>query len=341
MSRWKSVLFALLVSLWCAPVAGATVAILRPRNDTPELGAALFRLQGELSAVGLAVAIAERPPSADTGSAEAEAWFESVAAERRIDAFIDVVGEQRPVAVDVWLCERSPRRLRMSRVVLEADATDAAAALAIHAIEVLRSSFLAQDLAGERPPPAPVPPPDRAAPAPPPPERARFGFALGATALTSLDGVGPSILPLVRFEWAARSWLLLQATGAGFGTRPRVEAEAGSVQVAQEFALLGLCTGHSSKTGFWPFLAVAAGLLHTGLDGRARLPNRGHRLDRWAFVVDASVGVRLNLPGRYYLALASHAQVAEPYVAIHFVDSVVATTGRPNLLLSLTAGAAL
>jgi hypothetical protein len=32
-------------------------------------------------------------------------------------------------------------------------------------------------------------------------------------------------------------------------------------------------------------------------------------------------------------------QLAEPYVAIHFVETQVATTGRPNLLVSLTAGA--
>jgi hypothetical protein len=37
--------------------------------------------------------------------------------------------------------------------------------------------------------------------------------------------------------------------------------------------------------------------------------------------------------------MAAHVQVAAPYVAIYFNDNRVATTGRPNLLLSLTVGA--
>ena len=41
----------------------------------------------------------------------------------------------------------------------------------------------------------------------------------------------------------------------------------------------------------------------------------------------------------YHLTLAAHVQVAEPYIAIHVVDTLVATSGRPNVLLSLTLGA--
>ena len=43
-----------------------------------------------------------------------------------------------------------------------------------------------------------------------------------------------------------------------------------------------------------------------------------------------ALGARLSLPGRYHLTLAAHVQVAEPYIAIHFVDTLVATSGRPN-----------
>jgi hypothetical protein len=39
------------------------------------------------------------------------------------------------------------------------------------------------------------------------------------------------------------------------------------------------------------------------------------------------------------VTLAAHVQVAEPYIAIHVVDTLVATSGRPNVLLSLTLGA--
>jgi hypothetical protein len=43
--------------------------------------------------------------------------------------------------------------------------------------------------------------------------------------------------------------------------------------------------------------------------------------------------------GCYDLTLAAHVQVAAPCLAIHFVDAVVATSGRPNLFLTLTIGA--
>jgi hypothetical protein len=88
-----------------------------------------------------------------------------------------------------------------------------------------------------------------------------------------------------------------------------------------------------------PYLALAAGALHTAVDGTADAPAEAHVVDRWSFLVEGSVGARVHLPGRTFFTLALHAQVAAPYVAIHIADTRVATTGRPNLLLTLTVGA--
>jgi len=231
--------------------------------------------------------------------------------------------------------------------MLEPNAENAAATLAIRAIEVLRSSFLAIELSGSRERPPPVARPSAAAPtsapaAAPAAHVARWALEAGATALTSFDGVGPALLPLLRVDWAFRSWLSLQATGAAFGTRPRLEAPAGSVQVAQAFGLLGLCVCALANTGLHPLFSVSAGALHTALDGSSTgAPNVGHQTDQWAFLLDASVGARLSLPARFYVALASHVQFAAPYVAIHVLEPVVATTGHPNLLFALTVGARL
>ena len=113
-------LFGVLCALfWVGRAEAATVALLRPASNAPAVKEALFRLQGELLAVNLAVAITSRPPLPDvrdTASPEALAWFERASNERGIDAFIDVVGDSVPVAVDVWICEHSPYRLRASRV---------------------------------------------------------------------------------------------------------------------------------------------------------------------------------------------------------------------------------
>lgn len=328
---------------WVGRAEAATVALLRPASDAPAVQAALYRLHGELLAVNLAVAITSRPPLHDareTGSPAALEWFERTSNERGIDAFIDVIGDSSPAAVDVWICEHSPYRLRASRVKLEANAEDAAATLAIRTIEVLRSSFLVLDVPGrEKPPPAasePGPAPKRS----PPLERvARLGLEVGVAVTTTFNGVGPALLPIVRASFGLRPWFALQATGAGFGTQPRVGGAEGSVDVAQQFGLLGFCICGASATAIRPIVSLSAGAFHTSLEGHASAPNVGHQQDSWAFVLDASIGARLRWSERFYSTLATHVQMTEPYAAIHVVDAVVATTGRPNLLLELTLGA--
>lgn len=337
-----SVALIVLVGCWTGSAHAASIAILRPAGSSVELGEALFRLQGELLALGLEVRIAERAKGAGGSERDVQAWFEQTAAAQDVDAVIDVVGETVPTAVEVWIGERGSRRYRMTRVVLDPNAENAAETLAIRAIEVLRSSFLEIDLSARarRRPAAEAPPRD--APEPPPEQRAqRFGLEAGAALLTSLDGVGPALLPLARLDWALGSSLTAETTLAGFGTRPTLEGESGSARVAQQFGVLGLCYCSPSHAGVLPILGVAAGALRTSLSGRADAPERGHSIERWSLLVDAKFGARLGFPGGYHLTLASHLHWAEPYVAVHFVDAEVASTGRPNLLLSLTAGARL
>jgi len=325
---------------WARRAEAATVAILRPASDAAAIDEALFRLQGELLAVGLAVALTERPPTGETATPETQAWLEQAASERHIDAFIDVVGVSAPEAVDVWIFEREQRRLKASRVTLDANTPDRAATLAIRTIEVLRSNFLVLDLA-PRPAPAPVAttaPPAREAPLPAP-RRSRLGLEAGATTLMSFDGVATAVLPVVRFGWSLDSWFALEATGAGFGTRPSVETAAGSVEVAQYFALFGASAAVPTGTIVEPLFALSIGALGTTLDGRALPPNVAHDVTQWTAVADGSAGVRLRPSEGFFLTLAAHVQLTQPYVAIHFVDTVVATTGRPNLLLTFTLGA--
>jgi len=320
----------------------ATVAILRPSSDAPAIGEALFRLQGELLAVGLAVAVTERPPAEATDPSELSAWLEQTAQQRHIDAFVDVVGVSAPEAVDVWICAREPRGLKASRVALEANTPDRAATLAIRTIEVLRANFLVLDLAPPRA--APAPPPDAAKPRDsvlpaPAPRHPAFGVEAGATTLSSFEGVPTAVLPLVRLGWSLHSWLALEATGAGFGTHPRVESAAGSVEVAQYFALFGASVAVPTGSAVEPLFALALGALGTSLKATASPPNVAHDVTQWTAVADGSAGLRLRSSQRFYLTLAAHAQLTQPQVVIHFVDAVVGSTGRPNLLLTLTVGA--
>lgn len=331
------------VLVWSSPVHAATVALLRPAGKSPELTEALFRLQGELLAVGLAVELTDPPAPLRSDVGARNAWFESVAAERRIDAILDILGDPVPVGVDIWIFQEQTQRFRASRVVLEPDAPNPPETLAIRAIEVLRANFLVID--------APAPPPEQPESTAPgieptrdeaPEPRVgtfRFGFAAGATVLTSLDGVGPALQPLVRFDFGLPAGFAAEATLSAFGTRPTVETDAGSVQVAQDYGVLGLRYTAPTDSKLAAFLALAGGALKTTLEGSADSPNRGHQVADWAFVAEGSLGARLAISRRYSLTLAAHVQFTTPYAAIHFVDERVASTGRPNLLASLTVGA--
>jgi hypothetical protein len=258
---------------------------------------------------------------------------------------VAIVGDLAPDSVEVWVIDKVTGKSVVRRVPFEPAAAGASKTLAIRAIELLRSSFLEIDLAARdrRSAPAAAPPPpavvhfvemERLAEHP-----ERFGVAVGGAAIMSLDGVGPALLPLVRFDWSLRPWLLAQATLAGLGTRTTVSGQAGSAQVAQAYGLLGASVRLRASSRLRPCAALAAGVLRTSVEGRAESPNEGRTVDHWSLLVDAGAGAELRLPNRFYLSLAAHAQLAEPYVAVRFVDTVIATSARPNLLLTLTIGA--
>jgi hypothetical protein len=317
------------------------VVIWRPERPSAELEEALFRLQGELLAVGLEVAIVERPtawPSEPSGAPAPKA----AAARDGVAAIVEVVRDDASMAFDIWVSNRDRAGPDVSRVMVEKDRGGGPKALAIRAIEVLRSRLVEFELASRRTRPASLPAPvrDQVAPRPPPPRRLeRIGLEAGAVILTSLDGVGPAVLPLVRVDLVPSPALVVQATLAGLGSRPRVTSLSGTAEVRQDYGMLGLCYCSPSAQGLRPFIAGGAGVLRTSLTGRASPPGKGHRVEQWSFVLDGGLGASLGLPDRFYLTLASHVQLAEPYVSIHFADTVVASTGRPNLLFSLTVGA--
>ena len=343
-SRWYlSILIGALLG-WAASVHAATVVIVRPLGASPDLNETLSRLHGELLSVGLEVEMADRPAAPGLGTTELRAWLEEMAAARGACAVLEIVGDRAPFAVDVWVIEKPPRGPEVTRVVVEPSTESAAERLAIRAIEVLRSSFLEIDLAARQrrrepsapPPTATLPQGEMNEPASHP---ERFAVEAGAAVLTSLDGVGPAISPVLRGDWAVRPWLLVQAAWAGLGSQPTVATTAGNARVAQQYGVLGGCYRLRSDQSLRPFVALAAGVLRTAVDGEAPVPQQGHAAVKWSFLAEGSLGLALHLLDRYYLTLATHVQVAEPYVAIHFMDTVVATSGRPNLLLTLTLGA--
>ena len=338
MGRLRLVILVAVVLFGAARANAAAIAVLSPSSRAPAFTEALFRLQGELAAVGLEVARLPRPQSRPD-SIDWRIELERMATEQGIDAIVDLVGDAAPVAVDVWIFRSPPVGAEVSRVVLEPEARKPEA-LAIRAIEVLRANFIEIDLAARQRQGETAPAPERATPATPPrAPGSRVGLEAGAVILANLSGIGPAVSPLVGFDWAASSALGAQATFAGLGTRPTIESPAGTVRVAQQYGLLGLCYCPRVEAAVQPLVTLSAGALRTELDGQAELPAQGHQLAKWSLLLDGSLGVRLRMLDDYHVTFAAHVQLAEPYVAIHVLDTVVATTGRPNLLLTLTLGA--
>lgn len=323
--------------LWATPAYAVTVAIVEPPSSTPDFTETLSRLQGELLSVGFEVKLVV-PAEVGGATEDSRAWLEALAAEEGIDAVIVIVGDAAPVAVEICVVERAPPRLEISRVEREGNGRNAAARLAIRAVEVLRSTFLENDMAARGRYDESDSDSSRVEGREPVGRVERFGGELGAAVLYSADGLAPALLPLGRFDFAARPWLVLQASVAALGSRPTVATTEGNARVAQHFGVLGARVRSPANRGLWPFATLSGGVLRTSVDGEADPPRQGHSADQWSFLLDGGVGAGLNLPDRYFLTLAAHVQVAEPYVAIHFVDATVATIGHPNLALTLTAG---
>ena len=325
------------------PARAASVLIVRPENTPPVMVETLVRLKGELISAGFETEIVDGGAGA-SAAGESRTRLEQLAARRGADAVVAIVGDVSPDSVEVWVIDKVTGKSVVRRVPFEPGAVRASETLALRAIELLRSSFLEIDLAAHdrRRQPGTAPPPavvhfvetERLARHP-----ERFGVEVGGAALISVDGVAPAVLPLVRVDWSLRSWFLAQATLAGLGTRPTVDSQAGSAQVAQAYGLLGGSLRFRAGARLRPFAALSGGVLHTAVEGRADAPNQGHGVAQWSLLVDAGLGATLRLPDRFYLSAAGHVQMAEPYVAVRFVDTVVATSARPNMLLTLTVGA--
>ena len=342
--------FVVLASTWlfgAAAARAASVVIVPPANSPPVMVETLVRLKGELISAGFETEILDGADAAGSAAGDSRARLEQVAARRGADAVVAIVGDLSPDSVEVWVIDKVTGKSVVRRVPFEPTAARASETLAIRAIELLRSSFLEIDLAAQggkdrRNGPVTPPPPavihfvetERLARHP-----ERFGVEVGGAGVMSLDGVGPALLPLVRFDWSLRSWFLAQAALAGLGTRSTVEGLAGSAQVAQAYGLLGGSFRFRAGARLRPFATLSAGVLRTSVEGRADAPNQGRVVEQWSFLVDAGLGASLRLPDRFTLSLAAHAQVAEPYLGVRFLDAVVATSARPNLLLTLTIGA--
>jgi hypothetical protein len=255
---------------------------------------------------------------------------------------VALLGDATPGPVEVWVIDRVTGKSVVRRIPSQPESNRAAEILAIRAIELLRASLLEVAMAGGREPPIVLKPPpaevtrfvDRALDSR---KHSRWAVEVGGSGVGSFDGVGPALLPMVRLDLALGSYGLMRATAAGLGTRSHVEGLSGSAEVAQQFGLIEAGVRLRPRQRLQPFFSLGAGARYTSAEGRALLwSSRGQTAGQWSFVADVGTGIRLSLHSRFEIALEVHAQLAQPYPAIRFLGSSVATAGRPDLLPSLT-----
>jgi hypothetical protein len=333
--RCASFVLACAALFWTARALAATVLIVRPVNSTQAMEETVVRIRGELLSAGFAVEMV------DSAEANSRDQLEKLAAQRGADAALGIVGNTAPNSVEAWVVDRLTGKSVMRRLPYEPQSDRAPQTLAIRAIELLRSSFLEMNLMPEERARAEVPPEvERLVGVDVTPRRRElFGIEVGAAGILGGGGVGPVIVPVLAFNLALGQHFLMQATLAGLGTRPSVTTKEGSAQVAQQLALFGFSYRFRQGGRWQPFVGLAAGALYTSAKGSAEYPKRGLSAHQWSLLMDAGAGCRLRLRDRFFLALAGHLQVAQPYPSLRFLDSDVASSGRPNVLLALTAGA--
>jgi hypothetical protein len=329
--------------LWASPAGATTVALVWPPGVSEDVKQVLTLLRGELLSVGLEVTTSDEKGAGTRGQSDVAAWLEGFAAQG-VSAVIEAIGDDASEAIDVWVLKTAPVRFEVTHVAPQPGSTRQPETLALRALEALRAGLLQIDWAArKRREQVAVKPSLAPVPAEPThePERPRDSVAIeiGAVAGMSLDSVGPAVSPMVRLGWAARPWLLLHVSAEGFGSRGAVSAESGGAKVAQQSGVVGASCRLRPTHRVWPFFELAAGVLRTSVEGQAGWGTSARSAEQWSKLVDVGVGTGLALHGRFYMTLSLHAQLADPYVAIHIVDTVAATSGRPNVLLALTVGA--
>jgi hypothetical protein len=299
---------------------------------------AIVRVRGELISEGFQVEVME-----EVKGTESRGWLEQLAEAHKADAVVAVLGDETPDSVEVWVIDKVTEKTVVRRIPFKPQSDLAPKTFAIHTLELLRASFLEIDLRlGSRPSESKSVPPEvtrfveneR-------PRGGRFGLEVGGAAVIGFGDVGPAILPVMRLGWAIRPSLVAQVTVAGFGSRSGVQNDLGSAQVAEEFAVLGARYHFQLGRHLRPTLSLAAGALHTRVEAQAQadLPYQGRDAALWSFLLDGGAGIGVALAEQFEITLAAHAQIADPYPAIRFARSVVATSTRPSLLFILTIGA--
>jgi hypothetical protein len=364
-ARVAMALLALLVILTgrrtgAAPTSSGRVVLLDSSTSSPIVRHCLTRIRQELLAEGFEVS------SVDPGHRRDPVSIGRMM-ERQVGAVavIALLGDLEYAGGELLILDRIGAAPHVRRIPAPVDdRAHLPEILSIRTSEVLKASALElllepdSEAVPESPPrpdapvagapPAPVAPTTSAggaAPAltaarqsvePPASPAHRLALEAGISLLDSVGGPALAAAPIIRARVGLGDRLVLRATLAGLGSRPRVDSPFGSASVAQSFGLAELGVALRPGRRWRPTASLGAGALYVQGEGEGNGSYRGARAARWAGALDAGIGVLAQLGGALAVTFELHGLLALPHPTLRFSDVEVGTVGFPALIASLT-----
>jgi len=339
----KGALFALVIpALLLRPVvayaaaAAPLVVLVRPQPDDETMSEALVRLQGELEALGFVVSIVE--PSAETDPKRMTESAGTLSSAATIAMF-----KSSPGMLELWIADRLTGKTVVRQVKAgETRGRSPAQVLAIRAAELLRASLAETVLEPSEAPAQEAPSPPavthwiESSITPPPPQFVRLGLEAGAGVVGSFNGIGPSVVPMVRARVSFGELFAIGLGAAGLGTSSKVTGATATADVRQEVVLADAQLRFLPGALVRPTLSVGAGAYGMLVDGTAQWPYEGKSGSHWSPAVAGAGGLVLRLDASVDLVLEARAIVATSSPTVRFFDEEAARGGRPTYLASLS-----
>jgi hypothetical protein len=248
-----------------------------------------------------------------------------------VGLFIDEDSE----GLDIYLLDTVSGRTAVRHIDRLVEAPEV---MARHAVDVFRASLLdfantaLRDAAASpkaEAPAAHVEPGGRSAPM-------RWAMEGGVGVVAGFAGVGASVAPVLRLRLAANRDFQLRLTGAGLGSNPSVQTDRGKAAVQQAVVLADGTAVLGQSRWLRPFVVLGAGIYYTGIAGTGFAPYQGESGQAVSFAVDGGIGLCTSITPSVDLSLEAHVVVAQPGIAVRFVDQDAARVGQPSLLVTLT-----
>jgi hypothetical protein len=309
------------------------VALVRTASNDRLLREAVTRLRAELGDAGFDVIEVDRAPGDPRDDVERR--------DGREESFATVSMNRAGsgASADIWISDHVSGKTLVRRLRVGA-APNAAAVLAIRALELLRASLLEvaePEATASTPESAPTDVlnwtrPARASRATEPFHGTALG--VGATGLHGLRGVGAAIGPTLRVSHSVYGPLFARLTLAGPLVGPELSEPEGTASVRQEFASADFgWASAANPIGAFAWIGVGAFDLHA--TGSATGEYRSRSQGVLSFLSMAGVGSMARLSDRLSVTAEITALSLIPQPVVVIANHDAGRAGAPSLGLSL------